>query len=118
MSLRHLLALALALPVASAASCPYIRGNEGRDSAPRVSHPEQIIEPRQTPETDFGRCPRRSNVAGGGTRSDDWWPCSLSLAVLRQNADKSNPLDDDFDYATEFAKLDGMYLHLPTTKGR
>jgi catalase (peroxidase I) len=27
--------------------------------------------------------------------------------VLRQNADKVNPFDDDFDYATEFAKLDG-----------
>jgi catalase-peroxidase len=103
MSWRHLLVLAIsALPVTSAVSCPYIRGNAVE------SHPESVLLPRYSPEgPNFGRCPRKSKVAGGGTRSHDWWPCELNLAVLRQNADKTIPLDTDFDYASEFAKLDG-----------
>ena len=103
MSLRHLLVLGLsALPVASAAGCPYASGN---GAAP---HPESILETRYSPEgPDFGRCPRKSKLAGGGTRSVDWWPCELNLAVLRQNAAKTIPLAADFDYATEFAKLNG-----------
>jgi len=106
---RGLALIVSLLPLTSAVSCPYIHGNH--DSAKRTSrpvHPESILEPRFSADgPDFGRCPRKSQVAGGGTRNKDWWPCELSLAVLRQNADKSNPLNADFDYATEFAKLDG-----------
>ncbi|EXG82958.1 catalase/peroxidase HPI [Cryptosporangium arvum] len=36
----------------------------------------------------------------------DWWPNSLDLTVLRAHSSKVNPLGEDFDYATEFAKLD------------
>ncbi|MEM1450115.1 MAG: catalase/peroxidase HPI [Planctomycetota bacterium] len=39
-------------------------------------------------------------------RNADWWPNSLDLSVLRQNSEKSNPMDDGFDYAAEFAKVD------------
>ncbi|WP_020401471.1 catalase/peroxidase HPI [Kordiimonas gwangyangensis] len=35
-----------------------------------------------------------------------WWPNRLNLEPLRQNADASNPLGEDFDYAEEFKKLD------------
>ncbi len=35
-----------------------------------------------------------------------WWPEKLNLDPLRQHAQISNPLDEDFDYAAEFAKLD------------
>jgi catalase-peroxidase len=107
MSWRRLLVLAIsALPVTSAVSCPYVRGN---DLSPP---PENILKPRYSPEgPNFGQCPRKSQVAGGGTRSQQWWPCELNLAVLRQNADKSIPLDVDFDYASEFAKLDGREFH-------
>ncbi len=35
-----------------------------------------------------------------------WWPASLDLTPLRQNERNSNPLGQDFDYATEFSKLD------------
>lgn len=99
------------LPLTSAVSCPYIGGNGARDNAPRIPHPESIVEPRYSSEDPgFGRCPRKSKVAGGGTRSDDWWPCDLSLAVLRQNGESSNPWDAKFNYATEFAKLDGRSL--------
>lgn len=74
-------------------------------------HPETIIEGRANPGgPDFGRCQRKSKVAGGGTRSADFWPCELSLGVLRQNADKGNPLDADFDYAAAFSNVDGKQL--------
>ncbi|MET8585929.1 catalase/peroxidase HPI [Streptomyces collinus] len=36
----------------------------------------------------------------------DWWPNQLDLQVLRQHSPKSNPMDEDFDYAKEFATLD------------
>lgn len=109
----NLLTLAVsALPLAAAASCPFGHGNEARDAAVPMMHPEAIIQGRASPAgPDFGRCPRKSKVAGGGTRSTDFWPCELNLAVLRQNADKANPLDADFDYAAAFAKLDGTCLH-------
>ena len=109
--LRQLLALAVAIPVASTASCPYIQGNEARHAVPRAAaHPEAIVEPRADEGgAEFGRCPRKSKVAGGGTRSADWWPCELSLAVLRQHGEASDPFDADFDYPAEFAKLDGEY---------
>ncbi|MCA8917088.1 MAG: catalase/peroxidase HPI, partial [Planctomycetes bacterium] len=36
----------------------------------------------------------------------DWWPNHLDLSVLRQNSDRSDPMDPDFDYAKEFKSLD------------
>ncbi|KAF7131331.1 hypothetical protein CNMCM5793_004445 [Aspergillus hiratsukae] len=113
MSWRRLLVLAIsALPVTSAVGCPYVRGNDlGSDTT------ENILQRRYSPEgPGFGQCPRKSQVAGGGTRSQQWWPCELSLAVLRQNADKSIPLDPDFDYASEFAKLDVAQLKKDITE--
>ncbi len=42
-----------------------------------------------------------------GTRSNrDWWPNQLNLNILHQHAPASNPMGKDFDYATEFKKLD------------
>lgn len=37
---------------------------------------------------------------------DDWWPNRLDLRVLRDNAPKGDPLDESFNYANEFDKLD------------
>jgi catalase-peroxidase len=36
----------------------------------------------------------------------DWWPNQLDLTILHPHAAKSNPMEEDFDYAEEFAKLD------------
>ena len=42
-----------------------------------------------------------------GTQSNrDWWPNQLNLGILHQHAPASNPMDPDFDYASEFRKLD------------
>jgi catalase-peroxidase len=36
----------------------------------------------------------------------DWWPNQLNLNVLHQHSPLSNPMGKDFNYATEFNKLD------------
>ncbi|MGJ5756487.1 catalase-peroxidase [Streptomyces puniciscabiei] len=36
----------------------------------------------------------------------DWWPDQLDLQVLHQHSPRSNPMDEDYDYAKEFATLD------------
>lgn len=41
----------------------------------------------------------------------DWWPDQLDLSVLHHNSKRVSPLGADFDYATEFAKLDVDALH-------
>lgn len=38
--------------------------------------------------------------------NQEWWPNQLNLNVLRQNSTKSDPMGVEFDYATEFSKLD------------
>jgi catalase-peroxidase len=44
---------------------------------------------------------------GGRPRTiRDWWPNQLDLSVLHAHSSKGNPLSPDFDYATEFEKLD------------
>ncbi len=50
------------------------------------------------------KCPFH-NAAGSGTGNRDWWPNQLRVDLLNQHSDKSNPLGE-FDYATEFKKLD------------
>ncbi|MGD9038557.1 MAG: catalase/peroxidase HPI [Desulfobacteraceae bacterium] len=45
-------------------------------------------------------------IAGGGTSIRDWWPNQLNLNILRQHSPLSNPMDEAFNYAEEFKKLD------------
>ena len=45
-------------------------------------------------------------MTGQAMSNKDWWPNQLDLEILHQNSAKSNPLGADFDYATEFGKLD------------
>jgi catalase-peroxidase len=45
-------------------------------------------------------------VAGKGQTNTDWWPEQLNLKLLHQHSEKSNPMDEDFDYAKEFKSLD------------
>ncbi|TCO35703.1 catalase-peroxidase [Kribbella steppae] len=44
--------------------------------------------------------------AGRPSTNKDWWPNQLDLTILHPHATKSNPMEDGFDYAEEFAKLD------------
>ena len=56
-----------------------------------------------------GNCPflsgSQKKSAGGGTSNRDWWPNELKLNILRQNASKSNPMGDHFDYAEAFKSV-------------
>ncbi len=36
----------------------------------------------------------------------DWWPNALNLNILHQHSSLSDPMDENFDYAEEFKKLD------------
>ena len=55
-------------------------------------------------EKSAGGCPVVHSTAARANR--DWWPNQLSLQVLHQHTDKSNPLGQAFDYAKEFKSLD------------
>ena len=59
---------------------------------------------------DFSKCPYLGGVlregAGGGSINRDWWPNQLNLNILRQHSSLSDPMDENFDYAEEFKKLD------------
>ena len=56
--------------------------------------------------TDTAKCPYTgSNLNKEGTYNSDWWPNQLDLSVLRQHSPVSDPMDEDFDYAKEFSKL-------------
>jgi catalase-peroxidase len=56
------------------------------------------------------KCP----VAHGGDKNttvlkmsnDKWWPNALSVKILHQNSDLTNPMGKDFNYAEEFKSLD------------
>jgi catalase-peroxidase len=50
------------------------------------------------------KCP--FNHASGGRTNRDWWPNQLRIDLLHQHSAKSDPMDPDFDYATEFNSLD------------
>ena len=64
-----------------------------------------------------GKCPVMHGDSGHGHveghnrlrdayQVGDWWPNKLNLSILHQNSDLVSPMGDDFDYATEFSKLD------------
>ncbi|MGY5350970.1 catalase/peroxidase HPI [Wenyingzhuangia sp. IMCC45533] len=61
-----------------------------------------------------GKCPfghdsassSPKKTAGQGTDNKDWWPNQLNLNILRQQASKSNPMGEDFDYSEAFKSLD------------
>ena len=60
---------------------------------------------------DISKCPFHSGsmdkpVAGMGTTNEQWWPDQLKVDILRQQNNKSNPMDADFDYAEAFKSLD------------
>ncbi|MGA9913106.1 MAG: catalase/peroxidase HPI [Paraburkholderia sp.] len=51
------------------------------------------------------KCPF-NHTAGGGTTNRDWWPKQLRVDLLSQHSNKSNPLDNSFNYAEAFRSLD------------
>ena len=61
-------------------------------------------------QNGVSQCPFHNGTvlkgAGAGTHNRDWWPNQLKLNILRQHSVLSNPMDQQFNYAAEFSKLD------------
>ncbi len=60
---------------------------------------------------NIGKCPvtgaTGKHITGaGGRQNRDWWPNKLSLNILRQHSELSDPMGDEFNYAKEFKSLD------------
>lgn len=61
---------------------------------------------------DISKCPFHNGTLGkpamptDGTKNKDWWPNQLKLSILRQHSPNSNPMGDEFDYASAFKSLD------------
>ena len=45
-------------------------------------------------------------AAGMGPTNSDWWPNQLNIQMLSQQSEKTDPMDEDFDYGKEFQSLD------------
>ena len=54
------------------------------------------------------KCPvlHNDHSARGSAANQHWWPNQLNLNILHQGSPQADPMDDDFDYAAEFATLD------------
>ena len=65
-------------------------------------------------ESNIDKCPVRhgsmTKNTTSGTSNKDWWPDQLNLSILHQHDRKSNPMGEDFDYKSEFEKLDYFAL--------
>jgi len=48
----------------------------------------------------------KQGTAGTGPVNRDWWPNQLKLNILRQHSSKSNPMEQTFNYVSEFKSLD------------
>ena len=63
-----------------------------------------------TSSSNESKCPfhngNSNETAAGGTKLEKWWPERLNVDMLRQHSSKSTPMEEDFDYAEEFKKLD------------
>ena len=59
---------------------------------------------------DVSKCPVMHGAvtsnSGSGTSNKDWWPNQLNLSILHQHDEKSNPMDNNYNYREEFKKLD------------
>ncbi|CZS91673.1 probable Catalase-peroxidase 2 [Rhynchosporium agropyri] len=93
--------LLLLLPLVAAQGCP-MAGMNKRDNLSQRSNEPSL----DALANSFGKCPRFSDAAGGGSRSYDMFPCLLKLDVLRQFSPEQNPRGKKFDYAAAFSKLD------------
>ena len=48
----------------------------------------------------------KQGTAGTGPVNRDWWPNQLKLNILRQHSTLSNPMEQTFNYVSEFKSLD------------
>ena len=57
--------------------------------------------------SDASECPfSGANTTKGNSATEEWWPEQLDLRILHQHDRKSNPMGENFDYASAFNSLD------------
>ena len=63
---------------------------------------------------DISKCPVMHGSAtkndGPSTSNKDWWPNQLNVRILHQHDKRSNPMEIDHNYRSEFLKLDYFAL--------
>ena len=70
---------------------------------------EHVTREADMNTAEAGGCPVHAGklshpTEGGG--NVDWWPNQLNLRILRAHSSVSDPMDEGFDYAKEFATVD------------
>ncbi len=70
---------------------------------------EHVTREADMNTAEAGGCPVHAGklshpTEGGG--NVDWWPNQLNLRILRSHTSASDPMDEGFDYAKEFATVD------------
>ncbi|MEL6348346.1 MAG: hypothetical protein AAFV53_34870, partial [Myxococcota bacterium] len=75
---------------------------------PSTPAPDAPSNSEDTPEALVSIAGGDSYVppAGDAKPNDFWWPDTLDLSPLRQNASVTDPNGPDFDYAAAFATVD------------
>jgi len=70
--------------------------------------------------SEQGKCPimhGANNVSTTGSSANQkWWPKQLNLKILNQNSPQVSPLNETFNYAEEFKKLDLKAIKNDLTK--
>lgn len=59
-----------------------------------------------------------ARTTAAGQSNPHWWPERLNLKILSQHSAKTNPMEPQFDYATEFRKLDYAELNCDRASGK
>jgi catalase-peroxidase len=99
--LSSVLALSFAVTgqnsIEKTAVCPMGFGSEKTDNQSR--HDMAL-------EDSTNQMPQEHHVIGMGRSNQEWWPNRLNLNVLRQHSERSNPLNENFDYKAAFNSLD------------
>jgi catalase-peroxidase len=71
----------------------------------RPPHPEEATHSSGS-ESENPAIDSPKLKSGAPLKNQDWWPEQIDVSVLHAHSNKGNPLGEDFDYATEFAKID------------
>ena len=78
--------------------------NQSSGSSYKMNSESKCPFSGSAPITGDGTAAKQS--AASAKSNKDWWPNQLQLNILRQHADFSNPMGENFDYAAEFKSLD------------
>ena len=67
-----------------------------------------------------GKCPvmhgSLTSNSASGTSNKDWWPNQLNLNILHQHDQKSDPMDEDFNYSEEFKAQSPDIVRIGSTR--